>query len=158
MSSSAPPPPDVSTRQVLEAERVLEQATSTRDPARLAAALERAVDACRRWPQTTAGVFYPAELLGELAEAYEGLDRTDDALATVQAAIDAGYTGAPDPPCCLAEILLRAGRAEEAHPIFAEVKAETPDDVWLYNSAGLEYGAARDHERAVAWLAEAWIW
>ena len=42
----------------------------------------------------------------------------------------------------------------EAHPIFAEVKAETPDDVWLYNNAGLEYGAAGDHERAVAWLTE----
>ena len=157
MSSSAPPPPDVPTRaKVLEAERELEQATSTRpqDPTRLTAALERAVDACRRWPQATAGVFYPAELLGELAEAYEGLGRTDDALATMQAAIDAGYTGAPDPRCRLAEILLRAGRAEEAHLIFTEVKAETPDDVWLYNNAGLEYGAARDHERAVVWLAE----
>jgi tetratricopeptide (TPR) repeat protein len=113
----------------------------------LTAALDRAVDACRRWPQATAGVFYPAELLGDLAEAYEGLGRTDDALATMQAAIDAGYTGAPDPRCRLAEILLRAGRAEEAHLIFTEVKAETPDDVWLYNNAGLEYGAARDHER-----------
>ena len=72
----------------------------------------------------------------------------------MQAAIDAGYAGAPDPRCRLAEILLRAGRAAEAHRIFAEVKAETPDDVWLYNNAGLEYGAAGDHERAVAWLAE----
>jgi len=121
MSSSAPPPPDVPTRaKVLEAEREFEQATSTRpqDPTRLTAALERAVDACRRWPQATAGVFYPAELLGELAEAYEGLGRTDDALATMQAAIDAGCTGAPDPRCRLAEILLRAGRAEEDHLIF----------------------------------------
>jgi tetratricopeptide (TPR) repeat protein len=72
----------------------------------------------------------------------------------MQAAITAGYAGAPDPRCRLAEILLRAGRAEEAHPIFAEVKAETPDDVWLYNNAGLEYGAAGDHKRAIAWLAE----
>jgi len=44
----------------------------------------------------------------------------------MQAAITAGYTGAPDPRCRLAEILLRAGRADEAHPIFAEVKADTP--------------------------------
>ena len=72
----------------------------------------------------------------------------------MQAAIDAGYAGAPDPRCRLAEILLRAGRATEAHPIFDEVKAETPDDVWLYNNAGLEYGAAGDHERAVDWLTE----
>jgi tetratricopeptide (TPR) repeat protein len=82
------------------------------------------------------------------------LGRPGDALATMQAAIDAGYAGAPDPRCRLAEILLRAGRAVQAHPIFAEVKAETPDDVWLYNNAGLEYGAAGDHERAVAWLTE----
>ena len=72
----------------------------------------------------------------------------------MRSAITAGYTGAPDPRCRLAEILLRAGRAEEAHPIFARVKAETPGDVWLYNNAGLEYGAADDHERALAWLTE----
>ena len=157
MSSSVPAPPDVPSRaNVLEVERELEQATSARpqDPARLAAALERAVDACRRWTEAASGIFYLPELLGELAETYGRLDRTDDALATMQAAIDAGYAGAPDPRCRLAEILLRAGRAEEAHPIFVEVKAETPDDVWLYNNAGLEYGAAGDHERAVAWLTE----
>ena len=157
MSSPVPTPPDVpALAKVLEAERELEQATSARpqDPTRLAAALEQAVDACRRWPQATSGVFYLPELLGELAETYERLGRTDDALATMQAAIDAGYAGAPDPRCRLAEILLRAGRAEDAHPIFAEVKADTPADVWLYNNAGLEYGAAGDHERAVAWLTE----
>ena len=157
MSFPVPTPPDVPALvKVLEAERELEQATSGRpqDPIRLAAALEQAADSCRRWPQATSGVFYLSELLGELAETYERLGRPDDALATMQAAIDAGYAGAPDPRCRLAEILLRAGRAEDAHPIFAEVKADTPADVWLYNNAGLEYGAAGDHERAVAWLTE----
>ena len=157
MSSSAPTPPNVPTRaKVLEAERDLEQATSARpqDPTRLASALEQVVDLCRRWPEATSGAFYLPELLGELAETYERLGRPDDALYTMQATIDAGYSGAPDPRCRLAEILLRAGHAAEAHRIFAEVKAETPDDVWLYNNAGLEYGAAGDHERAVAWLAE----
>jgi hypothetical protein len=48
----------------------------------------------------------------------------------MQAALDAGYTGASDPRCRLAEILLRPRRATEARPIFDEVKAETPDDVW----------------------------
>ena len=83
MSSSAPTPSGVPARtNVLEAERELEQATSARpqDPARLAAALEHAVDLCRRWPEATSGVFYLPELLGELAETYERLDRTDDAL------------------------------------------------------------------------------
>jgi tetratricopeptide (TPR) repeat protein len=142
--------------QVLEAEHELEQATSARpqDPTRLAAALEQAVDACRRWPEAASGVLYLPEPLGELSEAYEQLGRTEDALDAMRSAITAGYTGAPDPRCRLAEILLRAGRAEEAHPIFTEVKAETPDDVWLYNNAGLEYGAAGDHERALEWLTE----
>jgi tetratricopeptide (TPR) repeat protein len=141
---------------VLEAERELEQATSSRpqDPTRLAAALEQAVDACRRWPEAASEVLYLPELLGELSEIYEQLGRTEDALDTMRAAITAGYTGAPDPRCRLAEILLRAGRAEEAHPIFAEVEADTPGDVWLYNNAGLEYGAAGDHERALERLTE----
>jgi tetratricopeptide (TPR) repeat protein len=157
MSTAEPTPAGRAAHaQVLEAEHELEQATSARphDPTRLAAALEHAVDACRRWPEAASGVFYLPELLGELSEAYEQLGRTEDALDTMQAAITAGYTGAPDPRCRLAEILLRAGRADEAHPIFAEVKADTPDDVWLYHNAGLEYGAVGDHERALAWLTD----
>jgi hypothetical protein len=157
MSTAEPTPADTDAHaKVLEAEHELEQATSGRpqDPTHLAAALEQAVDACRRWPEAASGVLYLPELLGELSEAYEQLGRTEDALDTMRAATTAGYTGAPDPRCRLAEILLRAGRAEEAHPIFGEVKAETPDDVWLYNNAGLEYGAAGDHERALEWLTE----
>ena len=157
MSTAEPTPPDMTARaKVIEAERRLEQATSARpqDPTRLAAALEHAVDACRRWPEAASEVFYLPELLGELSEAYEQLGRTEDALDTMRSAITAGYAGAPDPRCRLAEILLRAGRAEQTHPIFARVKAETPDDVWLYNNAGLEYGAAGDDERALEWLTE----
>ena len=74
MSSPVPTPPDVPAHaKVLEAERELEQATSARpqDPTRLAAALEQAVDACRRWPEAASGVFYLPELLGELSETYE---------------------------------------------------------------------------------------
>ena len=157
MSTAEPSPAGTAAHsQVLEAEHELAQATSARpqDPTRLAAALEQAVDACRRWPEAASGVLYLPELLGELSEAYEQLGRTEDALEAMRSAITAGYAGAPDPRCRLAEILLRAGRAEEAHPIFARVKAETPGDVWLYNNAGLEYGAAGDDERALEWLTE----
>src|SRR5690242_20264609 len=64
---------------LLEAAHELEQATLARpqDAPRLAAALERAVDACRRWPQAASGVLYLPELLGELSEAYEQLGRTE---------------------------------------------------------------------------------
>jgi hypothetical protein len=54
----------------------------------------------------------------------------------------------------IAELLLRAGRREESAALWAAVKRDTPDDVWLYNNAGLEY-ADRDFLSAAAggWLA-----
>jgi tetratricopeptide (TPR) repeat protein len=112
---------------------------------------ERAVSACRNDP-AVAGELDLALLLDELAETYEQQGRIDEALASMREAITAGYTGAPDPRCRLAEIQLRAGRPEPVHAIFAQVYAETPGDVWLYNNAGLEYGAAGDPTRALAWL------
>ena len=49
---------------------------------------------------------------------------------------------------------MRAGRVAEAEPIWAVVLADTPDDVWLYNNAGLEYAHAGDHEAALGWLTD----
>ena len=34
------------------------------------------------------------------------------------------------------------------------MRADTPQDVWLYNSAGLEYADVGDHETALAWLSD----
>jgi tetratricopeptide (TPR) repeat protein len=132
-----------------ELERVL--TTYPRDAAAAAGVLERAVAACRAEPYVADWFDLPG-LLDELAEVYQELDRVDDALQAMHAAIAAGYHGSPDPRCRLAEILLRAGRTEPAHDLYAQVKADTPDDVWLYNSAGLEYGAVGDHARALDWL------
>ena len=136
------------------AERRLREVESGRpqDPEQLAAALQEAVDVYRRSPAAAEAYFDLAGLLDELAEAYAALSRFDDALDAMRQAIDAGYAGQPDPRCRLAEIQLRAGRADEAHRIFAEVRQDTPDDVWLYNNAGLEYHHAGDHTRALEWL------
>jgi tetratricopeptide (TPR) repeat protein len=134
-----------------ELERVL--TTSPPDPAAAAEVLERAVAACRADSETRDWFDLPG-LLDELAEVYQQLDRVDDALAAMREAIAAGYAGEPDPRCRLAEIMLRAGRSEPAAEIYAQVKADTPDDVWLYNSAGLEYAAAGDPKRALDWLSE----
>lgn len=41
----------------------------------------------------------------------------------------------------------RAGRVEDALTAMRT-------DVWLYNNAGLEYGAAGDHDRALGWLTD----
>jgi len=38
------------------------------------------------------------------------------------------------------------------------VRVDTPDDVYLYNNAGLEYADVGDHETALTWLTRAWSW
>ena len=58
----------------------------------------------------------------------------------------------PHPRSDIAEFHLRAGRHEEAAAIWAELKASDPDDVWLYNAAGLSYNEIGEHELAVEWL------
>jgi tetratricopeptide (TPR) repeat protein len=134
-----------------ELARVL--AASPRDAVADAEVLQRAVAACRADPEARDSFDLPG-LLDELAEVYQQLGRVEDALAAMQAAIDAGYAGSPDPRCRLAEILLRAGRTKPAAQVYAQVKADTPDDVWLYNSAGLEYAAAGDPQQALDWFTQ----
>jgi tetratricopeptide (TPR) repeat protein len=122
-----------------------------RDLDQAAAVLERAVLACRSDPRI-AEAFERFELLSELSEVYEQQGRVEEALTAMRQAIAAGYRSQPDPRCRLAEIQLRAGRTEPAGDLFAQVHTEFPDDVWLYNNAGLEYGAAGDPETALSWL------
>jgi tetratricopeptide (TPR) repeat protein len=98
--------------------------------------------------------FFLADLLDELASTYCHMGRFDDALMAMREAIDAGAGGQPDVRCRIAEILMQAGRVEEAEPIWTQVRAATPDDVWLYNNAGLEYAAVGDHATALTWLTE----
>lgn len=123
------------------------------DPARVAAALLGAIETAREYPQTAQFLDLPG-LWDELAEVHERAGRVDEALAAVREAIAAGLACTPDPRCRLAEIALRAGQAGPAGDLFAAVKAETPDDVWLYNNAGIEYVHAGHYERALAWLDE----
>lgn len=52
----------------------------------------------------------------------------------------------------IAEILLQAGSRVEADKIFSALLEECANDVWLYNSAGISYAEARDHEEALRWL------
>jgi tetratricopeptide (TPR) repeat protein len=134
-----------------ELQRVL--TACPRDAAAAADVLERAISACQANP-TAVDWFDLPGLLDELAKVYQQLGRADDALTTMRAAIDADYDASPDPRCRLAEIMLRAGRAEPAAQIYAQVKADTPNDVWLYNSAGLEYAAAGNPQWALDWLTE----
>ena len=137
----------------LERELYAARTARPRDSARYAAVLERAVRTCDA-DSEAAEAFDLAELYLELATEYQALGRWEDAVAAADAAVDAGLDMQPDPRCLRAEILMRAGRVAEAEPIWAAVRADTPDDVWLYNNAGLEYAHAGDHETALDWLTE----
>ena len=105
------------------------------------------------------GGLYLPECYGDLAQRFAEHGRYDDAIAAQQRAIDTGWRGRPDPRSDIAEFHLRAGRGDEAAHLWAQLEAETPDDVWLYNAAGLSYREQGDYERAIQrWpsLAEDW--
>ncbi len=128
-------------------------AARPRDDGAYLAALQDAV-ALTRTDMDAAEVFYLPELLDDLAQAYADTGRFDEALLTIREAVDAGLEGQPDSRCRIAEILMRAGRVGDAEPIWTQVRAETPGDVWLFNNAGLEYAAVGDHATALAWLTD----
>ena len=95
-----------------------------------------------------------AGMLMDLAEWSANAGRHDEAIQALERAIDAGLQAVPDPRCDLADYHLRAGRSAEAAALFADVRRDAPDDVWLYNAAGLAYSGIGDDETAVRWLDE----
>lgn len=113
--------------------------------------LERAIATCEA-DATAAEYLDVVDLHSELAEAYDRLGRVEEALREADLLVELGDRSQPDPRCRRAEILTRHGRLDEAAAIWDAVAADTPDDVWVYNNAGLEYGAVGEHELAVSWL------
>jgi tetratricopeptide (TPR) repeat protein len=101
----------------------------------------------------TGGLYIP-ECYADLAREYDRARRHDDAIALHERAIEHGWSTIPDARSDIAEFHLRAGREDQAAAIWAELKATDPDDVWLYNAAGLSYHEVGEHELAIAWLAE----
>lgn len=101
----------------------------------------------------TSGLWLP-ECYADLAKSFDRRGQHDDAIAALERAIECGWSGRPDPRSDIAEFHLRAGRGDEAASIWADLKLRDPDDVWLYNAAGLSYSEGGDHERAVEWLGE----
>ena len=124
-----------------------------RDPKACADVLERAAFACRTVP-AAAERWVEAELLDELVDCYEDLGRVDEAITVMRRALQVGWAGQPDGRCRIAELLMRDGRVEQATEIWEQVRADTPDDVYLYNNAGLEYETIGDHETALTWLTQ----
>ena len=122
--------------------------------AQYAEVLQRAIATCEG-DAAAAEYLDVVDLHSELAEAYDQLGRVEEALHQADMLVELGYRSQPDPRCRRAEILTRHGRLDEAAVIWDAVAADTPDDVWVYNNAGLEYGAIGEHELALSWLTRA---
>jgi tetratricopeptide (TPR) repeat protein len=147
--------PVTQSYEIVRMERKLSAAMGAvpRDPGAAIAALEEAISLAGSSPEA-AEWFVPAELLAELADEYEALGRTDDAIDAMRRALADGWHGRPDGRCRLAGILMHAGRVAEAERLWVAVRAETPEDVWLYHSAGVEYANLGEHETALRWLTD----
>ena len=90
------------------------------------------------------------EILDEIHQVLRRAGRHDEAIAAKREAIAAGYRSSPDPEADIAEVLVEAGRRDEADALYAELRRRDPDDVWLYNSAGFIYRGVDDRE-ALRW-------
>lgn len=92
-----------------------------------------------------------AEVWDELHSVLRQLEEYDEAIEAKEVAIDAGYRSFPHPRTDIAEILLLAGRVDDAEATFREIEAADPDDVWLANAASLAYEEIDDLESAERW-------
>ncbi len=92
------------------------------------------------------------ELYRELGETLSRLERYDESLEAIEAAIAAGDRGLPHPRTSVAEVLLRAGRRQEADALFADLHRQCPEDIWLYIAAGFSYAEGGEHAAALPWL------
>lgn len=91
------------------------------------------------------------EVLDEMFVVLRELGRFDEAIDARRAAIAVGYRSSPDPEADIAECSIESGRRAEGDALFAVLRDRTPDDPWLYNSAGFAYRGVDDRE-SLRWL------
>lgn len=91
------------------------------------------------------------EVHDEMFMVLRELGRFDEAIDAKRAAIAAGYRSSPDPEADIAECLIESGRRAEGDALFAVLRDRTPEDPWLYNSAGFAYRGVDDCE-SLRWL------
>jgi len=131
-------------------------------------AIDRALEAARERDDNSARVDlitralalpeaepHRAEYLDELAYAYQQLGRFDDAVDAMRQALAAGWDGElddhPSAQALIADLLLRAGRSEEADAAWQQAQREDPRDPWLYQAAGCAYADVGLHPQALPW-------
>lgn len=88
----------------------------------------------------------------EVADEYAARHRYDEAIATMQRCIELGDPADFDGRVAVAGYLQQAGRDAEADQLWATVRGDTPDDAWLYSSAGWACLEAKRYEEALSWL------
>jgi tetratricopeptide (TPR) repeat protein len=98
---------------------------------------------------------YRAGYQDELAYAYQQLGRFDDAIDAMRGAVAAGWDGDlddhPSAQALIADLLLRAGRTEEADDAWLDAEREDPGDPWLHQAAGSAYAEVGLHAKALPW-------
>ncbi|MCA1698391.1 MAG: hypothetical protein LC790_05585, partial [Actinobacteria bacterium] len=96
-----------------------------------------------------------ADYLDELAYAYQQLGRFDDAVDAMRQAVAAGWNGElddhPSAQALIADLLLRAGRAEEADAAWQSAQRENPRNPWLHQTAGSAYADVGLNAKALPW-------
>jgi tetratricopeptide (TPR) repeat protein len=96
-----------------------------------------------------------ASYLDELAYAYQQLGRFEDAIDAMRQAVAAGWDGElddhPSAQALIADLLLRAGRTEEADDAWLQAEREDPGDPWLHQAAGSAYADVGLHAKALPW-------
>ncbi len=95
------------------------------------------------------------EVWTEISEIHRRRGDWDDAIDAWEQAIRLGYRGAPHPRAEIAELNILAGRRDTGDRLYRELRDRYPDDVWLYNSAGLTYLDVGDDATALAWIDDA---
>jgi tetratricopeptide (TPR) repeat protein len=96
-----------------------------------------------------------AGYLDELAYAYEQLGRFEEAIDAMRQAVAAGWDGHldehPSAQALIADLLLRAGRTQEADDAWLAAEREDPHNPWLHQAAGTAYAGVGLHAKALPW-------
>jgi tetratricopeptide (TPR) repeat protein len=96
-----------------------------------------------------------AGYLDELAYAYEKLGRFEDAIDAMRAAVAAGWEGElddhPSAQALIADLLLRAGRNQEADEAWAQAEREDPHNPWVHSAASDAYTRVALPRKALPW-------
>jgi tetratricopeptide (TPR) repeat protein len=96
-----------------------------------------------------------AEYLDELADAYQQLGRFKDAIDARRQAVAAGWHGTlddhPSAQALIADLLLHAGRDQEADAAWLAAQREDPENPRLYQAAGSAHAHVGLDAKSLRW-------